>query len=99
MELARPGGVALQGPLGPDKDRNVLAPGDLAQDTRIPRRLFGADIAPDRGHGQQVKIGRGEGGQQPRGVIHAGVAINDERLFHPADVPRDDARGNHRVIS
>ena len=72
----------MSGPLGPDIDRHGLAPGDLAQDAGVARRLLGADIAPDRGHGQQVERGRGEGGQQPRGVVHAGVAIDDERLFH-----------------
>src|SRR5690606_19351176 len=94
MKLARPGRGAAQGPFGAGIDRHVLAPSDLAQDPGVAGGLGGADVAADRSHGQQVEVRRGEGGQQPGGVVHARVAINDQALFHRPDVPPAAARIN-----
>ena len=36
------------------------------------------DVAGDGGDGQHLQLGRGEGQQQGHGVIHAGVAVDDQ---------------------
>ena len=82
---ARPRRRPFQRPFRPAEHRRVLAPGDLAYDQRIALGQAAGDVARDRGYGQHLQLGRGEGQEQRHGVVHAGVAIDDQGLgrHHP----------------
>ena len=62
----------------PAMDRDVLAPGDLPDHAGVALGPAAGDVAGDGGDGQHLQLGRGEGQQQGHGVIHAGVAVDDQ---------------------
>ena len=99
VKLARPRRLPPQRPLGAHVHRHILAPGDLPQGPRIPRRLLHRHIPAHGGDRQQFERLRAKGEHQGHGVIHAGIAIDDEGLSgHGVRFGRRRACGQARRI-
>ena len=80
MELARPGWGPFQRPFGAAEDGHVFTAGDLAHHPGVALGQMSGDVAAYGADGQQLQLGGGEGQEERHGVIHAGVAVDDQGL-------------------
>jgi len=79
VEMVRNDGVPNEGPVLPGEDRYVGASGHLPEEAGVARSQVAPDVSGHRGDGEDVQpLWDRKGEQEGHGVIHAGVAVDDQ---------------------